>query len=142
MTITPDNDRQGEMLSQVIMRRGTNGQRVVLAHSDPSHLANSQDRAVDKMTIHKEAFACIKVKNTTIIKNLFAKEIKYHSTIVPQARHLNLNESMWQACPFQLLSVFFGDYQQCLNLAAAASVWQNITRCLASHYTELPGLCT
>ena len=58
MTITPDNDRQGEMLSHAIMRRGTNGQRVVLAHPDPSHLANSQDRAVDKMTIHKEAFAC------------------------------------------------------------------------------------
>ena len=107
VTIAPDNDRQGEMLSQAITRRGTNGQRVVLAHSDPSHLANSQDRAVDKMTIHKEPFACTKDKNTTIIKNILAKEIKYHSTIVPQARHLNLNESMWQACPFQLSPFFW-----------------------------------
>ena len=70
VTITADNDRQGEMLSHAIMMRGTNSQRVVLAHSDPSHLANSQDCAVDKMTIHKEAFACTKSKNATIIKNL------------------------------------------------------------------------
>ena len=55
VTITPDNDRQGKMLSHAIMWRGTNSQRVVSTHSDPSHLANSQDRAVDKMTIHKEA---------------------------------------------------------------------------------------
>ena len=87
VTITPDNDRQGEMLSHAIMRRGTNGQRVVLAHSDPSHLANSQDRSVDKMTIHKEAFACSKAKSTDIIKKRLAKDNKYHSsTIVPQAR--------------------------------------------------------
>ena len=94
VTITPDNDRQGKMLSHAIMRRGTNSQRVVLTHSDPSHLANSQDRSVDMMTIHKEAFACTKVKSADINKKRLAKDTKYHSsTIVPQARQLNLNDT-------------------------------------------------
>ena len=58
VTVTSNNDGQGAKPYQALMRSGANGQREVIAQSDPLHLANSQVRAVENMTIHKEAFAC------------------------------------------------------------------------------------
>lgn len=121
VTVTSDNDGQGAKPYQALMRRGANGQREVIAQSDPSHLANSQVRAVENMTIHKEAFACTKVKNATTLKKLLAKDIKYRSSIiVQQARQLNLNDTQVTSLARAAVECFCGDHQQCSKLAGSS----------------------
>ena len=111
VTVTSDNDGQAAKPYQSLSK-----DTPVLAQSDPTHLANSQVRAVEKMNIRKEAFSCTKVKSALVLKKLLAKDIKYRSsTIVQCAKEMALTDSQVGDLAHAAVRCFTGDHQQCLG---------------------------
>ena len=120
VTVTSDNDGQGAKPYQALL--GARPERwTVMAQSDPSHLGNSQVRAIEKVNFRKETFSCARVKTIDSLKKLLAKDVKYRSSMIAQqSTKLALSILQVNHLASTAVECFGGNHQMCSRLVGSS----------------------
>ena len=109
--VTSDNDGQAAKPYQAVVTQRMPG-GIVRAQSDPSHLGNSQVRAITKYNFKKETFRCTKFKTVDVLKKLLSRDIKYMSTMILDKCVIRDSAAVVEAA----IQCLGGDHTSCLKM--------------------------
>ena len=116
ITVTSDNDGQGAKPYAAIMGAAATP-RAVMPQSDPVHLAGSQARAVERVSLRKATFSCTKLKTVNSLKKLLAKDIKYRTSVIElQIKREGLDGSQVDRLLHAAIECFCGNHAHCAAL--------------------------
>ena len=119
VTVTSDNDGQGAKPYAALLESKPQRWSVV-AQSDPSHLGNSQVKAVERINFRKETFSCSRVKTVSSLKKLLGKDVKYRSSmIVKRSSELGLSHAQVNELMMAAVECFCGEHDACRRLAGS-----------------------
>ena len=92
----------------------------MIAQSDPSHLGNSQVKAVERINFRIATFSCSRVKTVSSLKKLLGKDVKYRpSMIVKWSSELRLSHTQVNELMMAALECFCGGHDACRRLAGS-----------------------
>ena len=92
----------------------------MIAQSDPSHLGNSQVKAVERINFRIATFSCSRVKTVSSLKKLLGKDVKYRpSMIVKWSSELRLSHTQVNELMMAALECFCGGHDAYRRLAGS-----------------------